>query len=192
MQGSSAPIPTSEKTFLYLSAAKSHLGLIITFAITLLIPFGGIAIGILGDELMIMPILVGSLFFIIPYFILSAIRSSISYYYEIALVNNFGVEAKAVVNHKYTEDNSYYSKNSKAIDEEDREKIEEIVYFIEYKYTYGKPYTSTFILNNKALYNNIQIGSELPIKLLSSSPDKSDPIRKELARTYGFDVSDCQ
>lgn len=190
MQGASAPIPTSEKTFLYLSAARDHLGLIITFVLTLLIPVGGIAIGIAGNEILLVPIVGGALFFIIPYFILSMLKSTIAHEYEIALVTRFGVEATATVSHKSMEDTSHYADSSKH--DEDRQMIEEITYFIEYKYNYNQPYKATFCISNKALYNRIEIGSEVPIKLLPSAPDKSVPRRACLANTYGFEISDCQ
>ena len=192
MQGTSTTIPTSEKTFLYFSAARKHLGLAIGFVLTLLIPVGGIAIGLLGDELLVIPILMGFLFFLIPYFIFSMLKSSISHYYEVALINKFGIEATATVKHKSIEDNSYFSEHDKHKDKDDRKKIEEIIYFIEYEYHYGKTYKSTFIIGNKALYNAIDVGSEVPIKLLPSSPDKSAPRREELARIYGFKASECQ
>ncbi|WP_250656113.1 hypothetical protein [Alkalimarinus coralli] len=192
MQGTRTTIPISEKTFLYLSSARKHLGLAIAFALTLPIPFVSIWFGLLGDELLILPLVAGFLFFLIPYFIFSMLKSSISHYYEVALINKFGIEATATVKHKSIEDNSYFSEHDKHKDEADREKIEEITYFIEYEYHYGKPCKSTFIIGNKALYNAIDIGSELPIKLLPSSPDKSAPRRESLARAYGFKVSDCQ
>lgn len=188
MRGTSAPIPSSEKTSLYLAAAKNHLGLIITFVLTLFIPVGGILIGILGEELLLVPILGGLLFFLIPYFIFSSLKSSISHYYETALINQFGLRANAIVSHKSIEKSAYGPHNDQA----DDEPIEDVIYYIDYKYTYGKPYTSSFIIDNKALYNSIEVGSEITIKLLASSPEKSTPIRKELARAYGFDVSECQ
>ena len=110
--------------------------------------------------------------------------------YEIALVTRFGVEATATVSHKSMEDTSHYADSSKH--DEDRQMIEEITYFIEYKYNYNQPYKATFCISNKALYNRIEIGSEVPIKLLPSAPDKSVPRRACLANTYGFEISDCQ
>lgn len=192
MHSASSPISSSEKTSLYLSAARNHLGLIITFILTLLIPLGGILIGTMGDELLLVPIVVGTLFFLIPYFILLALRSSISFYYETALINQFGVETKATVSHKSLEDNSYHPRHQNNRGKDDSEKIEEIIYYIDYKYTYGKAFTCSFIIDNKELYNTIKIGDEVIIKVLPSSPEKSAPVRKKLAKEYGFEVSDCQ
>ena len=189
MQSTCAPIPTSEKIFICLSAARDHLGLIITFALTLMIPVATIAIGLAGNDVLITPIVGGILLFIIPYFILVALKSSISHGYEVALVTQFGLEKTATVIHKSMEHTSHYADNARHDDE--GEKIDIATYFIEYKYTYDKPYKSTFCIGNKALYDIIEIGSEVPIKLLVASPDKSAPERGALADIYGLKVSDC-
>lgn len=80
MQGNSAPIPSSEKAILYLVAAKDHLGLVITFILTLLIPLGGIIIGIAGNEILYIPIVVGTLF-------LSSLTSCSQYFDRLSVMN---------------------------------------------------------------------------------------------------------
>ncbi|UZE96105.1 hypothetical protein [Alkalimarinus alittae] len=192
MQGASAPIPTSEKTFLYLSAAKNHLGLVITFIVALLIPLGGIAIGIAGNEILLIPIIVGLLFFIIPYFMLSMLKSTIKHEYEVALVNQFGIKATGIVSHKYIEDTSHFFDRTKHYGEDGEEKLGETTYFIEYKYAYDKAYKSVFDISRKALYESIEVGSTVPIKLLASAPCKSAPRREDLAVVHGFNKGDCQ
>ncbi len=189
MQGTSAPIPTSEKIFIYLSAARNHLSLVITFVLTLLIPLGGIAIGVAGNETLLIPIVGGALFFIIPYFILRMLKSSIAQEYEVALVTQFGIDSLATVSHKSLEETSHYADSTQHDDES--QKIEEITYFIEYKYHHGQPYKSVFCIGNKALYNCIEVGSEVPIRLLASAPNKSAPKRQRLAEIYDLQVSEC-
>ena len=184
MPSTTARIPSSEKTSLYLTAARDHLGLIVTFLLTLTIPVAGIAIGVAGNEIMAIPIFAGTLFFIIPYFILSTLKSSIGYGYEVALINRFGVDAVAIVTHKFIEDDSYYAAKKKSTEITCHQKVDDISYFIEYQYTYGKPYKSSCSICSKALYDKIDIGSEVPIKVLPSSPDKSAPRREELAQLY--------
>ncbi len=167
MQGTITQISSSEKVPLYLSAIKQHTGLALTFALTLIIPLGGITIGMLGDELLLLPIAIGTLFFLISYFIFSTLKSSICHYYETTLVNQFGSNATATVLHKSAEDNTHYFQYIK--NKQDASQSEETVYFIEYKYTHDRPYKSTFVINNKALYDKIEINSEVPIKILASS-----------------------
>lgn len=191
MQGMPPSKYASIKNELYLAALKQHAGLGLTFLFTLLVPFAGIAMGTLGDELILLPIILGGLFFLMPYFVFTTLKSSVRYYYEIALINQFGTPATATVVCKSIEDNAYYYRNSRHRKDKSQHLAEEIVYTVEYQYSYGTRFKSTFVIDNRVLYDKIAIGSEIPINLLASAPEKSTPRLAELGATLGLDAEEC-
>lgn len=173
MQSCHSSIPSSVKTTLYLDAFKQHKGLVITFVLTLFIPLGGLAIGLLGDSLLIWPVIAATLFLVIPYFILSTLRSSIYHHYEIALVQRFGIGTTAIVTSKFLGDQAHLRNKSVQSNKGGSGLIEEPVYVVEYKYTCDKPYRANDTVNSKKLFDSIEINSQIPIKVLASAPAKS-------------------
>lgn len=106
-------------------------------------------------------------------------------------MNQFGVDTTGIVSHKYVEHTSHFFDRHKHHDENSENKADETTYFIEYKYAYDKSYKSVFDTSKKSLYECIEVGSEVPIKLLASAPAKSAPRRGDLAVFYGLEETAC-
>ena len=108
---------------------------------------------------------------------------SIAYYYEKNLIRKFGKNINGRVISKYKEENDLYTNDSPG---RRRKYDREIIYFIEYQYSYeGVEYQNAFVSESENLYEKLEEGASLPIRILKIKPSASDvrlrKLKKELA-----------
>ncbi len=110
---------------------------------------------------------------------------SIAYYYEKNLIRKFGKNINGQVISKYKEENDLYTDD---IPGRRRKYDREIFYFIEYQYSYeGEDYQNAFVTENHHLYDKLEAGDAVPVRILKIKPSASDirlrKLKKDLAVT---------
>ena len=98
------------------------------------------------------------------------------FYYEKALFKKYGSYTTATIISKTKEDHSYEDGIGKH-----KKHVEFYMYLIEYQFNYNsKDYTNHFYLNEKKVFDKLEIGNDIPIKFLRTNPKESDPRRQKL------------
>ncbi|MCP3944503.1 MAG: hypothetical protein GY710_23900 [Desulfobacteraceae bacterium] len=131
--------------------------------------------------------LIGGVFFAFSTFVMAAtLPSSVSYYYEKKLAQKYGFNLSAIVTDKRVEDHSYMEKRgSEGI------YVEEFHYIIGYGYEFENNYESEFYIEYEKFYNQIEVGSEIPIRVLKFKPEVSFPRRFKFGKQFGLKKSEC-
>ncbi|MCH3880971.1 MULTISPECIES: hypothetical protein [Tenacibaculum] len=121
----------------------------------------------------------GILFIGIPLFIIFyTMPSSLLYYYEQEMAKKYGYYSKATVTHKEIEDTSYTQKAGSKIN-----KIEEFNYLVSYTFNYrNKTYNNSFYVDEKTVFNKIELGDSISIKFLRTDPKKATVITRSLPK----------
>ncbi|MBC2845977.1 hypothetical protein [Winogradskyella flava] len=134
------------------------------------------------------PLLVAGGFVILfmTFFLGYTMPSSLSFYYEKAIVKKYGSYTTASVIGKHVEDQSYEERIDNRVDN-----IELLFYIIDYKYTYQEEYFGSFYVTNKACFEAIEIGSDIPIKFLKHKPEQAKPRRQKLCKDLGLETNMC-
>ena len=118
-------------------------------------------------------------------FLGATLPSSISYYYEKPLSETYGINLSSIVTDKRIEDHSFNETSGS------QEKyVEEYHYIVGYKYSFEKDYESEFYIEEKDFYEKIEIGSEIPIRVLKFKPETSFPRRVKLGKKFGLQKRD--
>lgn len=161
----------------------------------LMIPMGLVFLGI-GCFLIILgikydnniPLLVTGSFvtLFMGFFLGYTMPSSLLYYYEKAVIKKYGSYTNAIITKKYIEDQSYEERVDNRVD-----KIELFIYTIDYKFNYHKDFTNSFIVEDKACFDKLEIGSTIPIKFLKHKPQQSEPRRQKLCNDLDLKRNQC-
>jgi len=186
--GKSYPIPFSEKRKLYFICIKRFSSIfggaflfILISAFFLLVWHGSSGVG-KYIIYVLCSILTGLPIFIIFYAVIPDIRSD----YKEKVSRKYGVNHIGVAIDKGTEE------ISEPGSDEDSEPEIETLFYVNYEYKYqGTKYEGQVVLENQECYDAIEIGHEIPIRLLEFDPSESFPRRVKLARTLGFSKNIC-
>ena len=120
------------------------------------------------------------------FFLSYTMPSSLLYYYEKAVIKKYGSHTNGIVIKKHIEDQSYEESIDNRVD-----KIQLILYRIDYKFTYKKEYTNSFYIDHKTCFDSIVIGSKIPVKFLKHKPEQAEPRRQKLCNDLGLERNLC-
>ncbi len=155
-----------EKLSFFIESLRKNLNPLLIMLLFLFLGIGLFAIGYYGDTVVVL--IMGIFFIGFSLFAISyTMPSSISYYYEKAIVKKYGVYSVANIINKEIEIGGEVIKHGKRIKHND-------IYIISYVFEYkGKAYKGIFLVDYKEDYDNFEIKEEVPIRFLRINPEKS-------------------
>ncbi|MFP4845536.1 hypothetical protein [Winogradskyella sp. PE311] len=179
-------ITISDKVNFSISAVKKHSFLLLMGLTFLGIGCFLIYLGITSDANIPLLVAGGFVTLFMGFFLGYTMPSSFMYYYEKEVVKKYGSYTKAIITKKYIEDQSYEERVDNRID-----KVELLLYIIDYKFTYQKEYTGSFYVADKTCFDALQIGYNIPIKFLKHKPEQAEPRRQKLCLDLGLERNRC-
>ncbi|CDF79767.1 conserved hypothetical protein [Formosa agariphila KMM 3901] len=163
----------SEKIKLLIESSKAYRGILYIGFLFITLGTLLIYIGLRFDIIFL--IVFGGIFISVAlFFLIYTIPSSMIHYYEKALVKKHGKYTTATILDKEIIDNSYYDKNTYAVDSMSKGKrIEELNYVLKYTFEYqSKEYkNSAFVQKNE--FETLNVGDKIPIRFLKTDPNTS-------------------
>ncbi|WP_378184779.1 hypothetical protein ACE939_08355 [Aquimarina sp. W85] len=170
-------LPLIEKAKLMLASSKEYRGVLIIGSFFILI--GGILIFIGIQFKVIFLVVFGAIWASFSLFFMAyTVPSSISYYYEKALIKKYGKLSNACLVEKKIVDHSYFDTNEYSIDVSKKgQLISELNYLLTFSFEYHNKTFENSELVTKNQFEKLKIGDLIPIKFLSINPNKSS-IRK--------------
>ena len=124
------------------------------------------------------------------FFLLYTMPSSFMYYYEQEMTKKYGSYTTATVADKRIDD---YSHTSSTFENGKAKHHEEFLYVIEFTFNYNdQSYSNECYFNQKATYERILVGDELPIKFLRHDPNIVTLRRRKLSNELGISEKLCQ
>lgn len=180
-------LPLGGKLKHYHYALRQHTGLLaLGFAFLL----GGWGLAWFGSDASAdsdwLLYIIGGAFSLPMVIILISLPSSVSYYYEKSLAKKYGVDKTARVTGKRIDEYNYRAKHGDFYED-----MQEFDYIVEYGYTFFGEHEGEFILEEKDVFDGIEVGDEIPIRVLSFRPQFSYPRRSTLAKQLGLPRSRC-
>lgn len=167
----------AEKIQLVIKSSKDYRMVLFIGLLFVLLGSSLIYIGFLYSELFL--IIFGGVFISFSlFFMMYTIPSSVSYYYNKALVSKYGKTTDAVLKSKEIIDNSYFDSNKHAVELNDKETlISQLNYLLVFSYNYQNKVFENKEFVEKEIFKNLNPGDLIPIKFLSIKPNQST-IRK--------------
>ena len=163
----------SEKLELIIKSSKAYRGVLLIGLLFIGVGAVLITIGVRFDITFL--IVFGSIFIAVAlFFLIFTLPSSILYYYEKALLKKYGKYTNATILEKEIINNSYYDKNTYAVDSASKGAlIEELSYLLNFSFEYQNQMykNSDFVEKNE--YEKLNNGDLIPIHFLRTDPKKS-------------------
>ncbi|PCH76970.1 MAG: hypothetical protein COB98_04775 [Flavobacteriaceae bacterium] len=101
--------------------------------------------------------------------------------YDALVIKKYGLNISATVMNKRIEVHSYQEKTGNGFNT-----IEEKQYAIDYEYTFYKTFKNTFYVYNLVLFDKVEIGIQIPIRILKTAPQKSNARIVKMGLDLGF------
>ncbi|SHH34273.1 hypothetical protein [Winogradskyella jejuensis] len=171
-----------------IEAIKKHLFLILGGLLFISIGLVLIYIGTIVNKDQLFFYIFGGVFIAFILFVwIYTLPSSLLFYYEKALIKKYGSYTTAIITNKEVEDHSHTEGMGR-----NRRFVELFMYLIEYKFEYNsKTYTGAFYLNEKAVFDAIELNQSIPIQFLKTNPKTSKIRRQKLCLDLGLNRNMC-